>query len=269
MTDIRGRTVLITGGASGIGRLTGQLLLRRGAGRLVIWDVHEAAMRQLVEELTASGYRAEGFAVDVTDTRLLRDTVREMEARGITVDILVNNAGIIVGRTFEEHTADDITRTMEVNAVAPMQLARALLPGMIERGTGHIVNIASAAGLVANPRMSVYCESKWAMIGWSDSLRLEMEQARMGVRVTTVTPYYISTGMFAGVRSRFIPILKPGKVARAIVRAIEHDAVFLRLPAIVNFLPLVRGLLPVRWFDRVVGEWMGVYQTMRGFRGRP
>lgn len=268
MTDIRGRTVLITGGASGIGQLTGRMLLQRGAGRLVIWDVQEAGTRQVVQALTAAGYSAEGFTVDIADPHQLRSTFEEMQTRGIVVDILVNNAGIIVGRTFEEHTEDDIARTMEVNAVAPMQLARALLPGMIERGTGHIVNIASAAGLVANPRMSVYCASKWAMIGWSDSLRIEMEQARTGVRVTTVTPYYISTGMFAGVRSRFIPILKPEKVARAIVRAIESDAIFLRLPAIVNLLPLVRGLLPVRWFDRVVGEWMGVYQSMTSFRGR-
>jgi short-subunit dehydrogenase len=268
MTDIRGRTVLVTGGASGIGRLSGRLLLERGAERLVIWDVQEAAMRQVVGELAAAGYRAEGFVVDMADPARIRDAVREMHDRGIVIDILVNNAGIIVGKPFAEHTADDIARTMEINTVAPMQLARALLPAMIARGSGHVVNIASAAGMVANPLMSAYCASKWAMIGWSDSLRLEMERDRTGVQVTTVVPYYISTGMFAGVRSRFLPILKPEDVTRAIVDAIARNAIVLRLPAILNLLPLLRGILPTRWFDRVVGEWMGVYGSMSGFRGR-
>ena len=269
MSEIRGRTVLITGGASGIGRLTGRLLLERGAARLVIWDVQEALLREAVQELAAPGHQVTGFTVDLVDAGQIQGTVQEMQARGIEVDILVNNAGIIVGRPFAEHTAADITRTMDINANAPMLLTLAQLPGMLARRSGHVVNIASAAGLVSNPRMSVYCASKWAMIGWSDSLRLELERERSGVHVTTVTPYYISTGMFAGVRSRIIPIVKPETAARAIVRGIESDALFVRMPWIVNLLPLVRGLLPTRWFDRIVGDLMGVYHTMTGFRGRP
>ena len=157
---------------------------------------------------------------------------------------------------------------MDVNVLAPMRLTRTLLPSMLARRRGHVVNIASAAGMVSNPGMSVYCASKWAMIGWSDSLRLEMERGRTGVRVTTVAPYYIDTGMFEGVRSRLIPILKPERVARDIVSAIAGDRVFLRLPRILNLLPLVRGLMPTRVFDKVGGEWFGVYDTMSTFRGR-
>jgi short-subunit dehydrogenase len=106
------------------------------------------------------------------------------------------------------------------------------------------------------------------VIGWSDSLRLEMELARTGVKVTTVTPYYIDTGMFAGVRSAFIPILAPDHVANEIVTAIKRDKVFLRLPRVLNLLPMLRGIMPVRWFDKIVGEWLGVYHSMGGFRGR-
>jgi short-subunit dehydrogenase len=157
---------------------------------------------------------------------------------------------------------------MDINALAPMYLTRELLPGMVRRGGGHIVNVASAAGMVSNPQMSVYCASKWAVIGWSDSLRLEMESARTGVKVTTVTPYYIDTGMFAGVRSAFIPILTPDHVANEIVAAIKRDKIFLRLPRVLNLLPLLRGIMPTRWFDRIVGEWLGVYHSMSGFRGR-
>jgi short-subunit dehydrogenase len=206
--------------------------------------------------------------VDVADPAQVQAGVQEMESRGIAVDVLINNAGVIVGKPFVEHSLADITRTVEVNALAPMYLTRELLPGMIARGSGHVVNIASAAAMVSNPRMSVYCSSKWAVTGWSDSLRLEMERAGTGVKVTTVMPYYISTGMFAGVRSRVIPILEPERVAEEIVAAIEHDRIFLRLPRLLNFVPLLRGILPTRWFDRIGGEWLGVYHTMDEFRGR-
>ena len=268
MSRIEGTTVLVTGGASGIGALMGRALLERGASHLVIWDIQDAATDRLVSELTAPGHRVSGFKVDLGDPAQVQATARTMEAGGLAIDILVNNAGIVVGKPFVEHSLADIGRTMDVNALAPMYLTRALLPGMVTRGRGHIVNIASAAGMLSNPRMSVYCASKWALIGWSESLRLEMEQARTGVRVTTVTPYYIDTGMFAGVRTRIIPMLAPDHVTHEIVKAIERDKVLLRLPRIVNLLPLLRGIMPARLFDRIVGEWFGVYDSMTRFKGR-
>ena len=268
MSQIEAKTVLVTGGASGIGYLMGKLLLQEGAGRLVVWDIQEDAMNQVVEEFTGLGHRVDGFVVNVADLAQVQRTVREMQERAIEVDLLINNAGIIVGKQFSDHSHEDIARTMDINALAPMHLTREVLPGMLERGSGHIVNIASAAGMVSNPQMSVYCASKWAVIGWSDSLRIEMERAKTGVRVTTVTPYYIDTGMFAGVRSRVIPILKPEYVAREIVAAIKRDQIFLRLPRILNLVPLLRGLLPTRWFDRIGGEWLGVYRSMKTFKGR-
>lgn len=266
---IRGATALVTGGASGIGLLTGERLLAAGASRLVIWDIQDTAMHAAADALTARGFHVEARRVDVTDPAQLEAGVRALRESGTEIDIIVNNAGIVVGKSFVEHSPVDIDRTMDVNALAPMRLTRALLPSMLARRRGHVVNIASAAGMVSNPGMSVYCASKWAMIGWSDSLRLEMERGRTGVRVTTVAPYYIDTGMFEGVRSRVIPILNPDRVARDIVSAIAADRVFLRLPRILNLLPLVRGLMPTRVFDKVGGEWFGVYDTMSTFRGRP
>ena len=268
MSVIRGATVLVTGGASGIGLLTGERLLEAGASRLVIWDIQDRAMRAAADALGARGFQVEVHQVDLADPARLEEGVRALQASGTDIDILVNNAGIVVGRSFVEHSRADISRTMDVNALAPMHLTRALLPSMLARRRGHVVNIASAAGMVSNPGMSVYCASKWAMIGWSDSLRLEMERGRTGVRVTTVAPYYVDTGMFDGVRSRVIPILKPERVARDIVSAIAGDRVFLRLPRILNLLPLVRGLMPTRVFDKVGGEWFGVYDSMSTFRGR-
>jgi len=143
-----------------------------------------------------------------------------------------------------------------------------ILPGMIERRSGHVVNIASAAGLVSNPGMSVYCASKWAMVGWSDSVRLELEAANTGVRVTTVLPYYIDTGMFEGVRSPFIPLLRPEYAVVRIVRAIQKNKIFLRMPRLMNLVPFLKGVMPTRWFDALGGRWLGVYRSMETFRGR-
>ena len=268
MSRINGTTALITGGASGIGYLMGERLLTEGAARIVIWDIDASALERVTAELTARGFHVDGYCVDVTDSTQVRHALHTMQVRDVHVDLLINNAGIIVGRDFIAHDHDDIDRTMAINALAPMHLTRAILPAMLERGTGHIVNIASAAGMVANPGMSVYCASKWAVTGWSESLRIELERSKSGVRVTTVMPYYIDTGMFAGVRSRVLPLLKPERAARDIVTAIRKDRILVRLPGLLNVVPLVRGALPARWFDRVAGEWLGVYDTMSTFTGR-
>ncbi|MES5098492.1 SDR family oxidoreductase [Agrobacterium sp. BA1120] len=268
MKILRGKTVLITGGVSGIGLLLGRRFLAQGAAHLVIWDVQQQALHDIVSELTGQGFHVSGYLVDLADPARITAAAEEMRAAGVEVDIVINNAGVIIGKTFAEHSTRDIALTMDVNAAAPLYVAREFLSGMIARRSGHIVNIASAGGMVSNPKMSVYCASKWAIIGWSDSLRIEMEQEKTGVGVTTVTPYYINTGMFAGVRSPFIPILDAEYVADRIIAAVKSNRIFLRLPWIINFLPLLRGLLPVRWFDRIGGQWLGIYHTMDDFRGR-
>ena len=267
MTEIVGRTALITGGASGIGLLMGRMLLERGAERLIVWDVSVSnveAARTTLEPLGAVVFDR----VDVSDTEAVLAAVARLEADGTTIDLLINNAGIVVGKPFLDHEHADIDRTLAINTGALMHLTRALLPGMVAHGRGHVVNIASAAALVSNPNMSVYAASKWAVTGWSDSLRQEMERSGTGVRVTTVLPYYIHTGMFDGVRSRLIPILQPEDVARRILRAVERDAVFLHMPGIVRLLPLLRGLLPTRALDFVLNRIFGVSSSMDDFRGR-
>lgn len=107
------------------------------------------------------------------------------------------------------------------------------------------------------------------MIGWSDSLRLEMEKLETNVNVTYATPYYISTGMFDGVQtSIFIPINKPDAAARKIIDAVEKNKIFVRMPPIVHILPFVKGILPTRAFDLIVGKFLKVYTRMDEFTGR-
>ncbi len=268
MSTLKGKKVLITGGASGIGRLMGQELIQEGIELLVIWDLNAQLLQETKTHFQKWKVQVEIYPIDITDTEKVITTFQEMTAKLGTIDVIINNAGIIVGKEFIHHTHDEIDRTLHINSSSPMHIAKAALPGMLAQKSGHIVNIASAAGLISNPNMSVYCASKWAIIGWSDSLRIELERNQSGVNVTTVMPYYINTGMFAGVRSPFIPILKPEYVARKIVLSIKTDKIFLRLPWIIQLLPLIKGILPTRVFDFIVGRALGIYNTMRTFKGR-
>ena len=138
---------------------------------------------------------------------------------------------------------------------------------MIAQKSGHICNIASSAGFISNPKMSVYAASKWAVIGWSDSLRIEMQMKKTNVNITTVTPYYINTGMFEGVKS-LIPILNPEKVAEKIIRGIEHNRIIVSMPLSMHFIRLSQGILSIKMFDWFAGSVLRIYKTMDHFVGR-
>lgn len=267
MSHIYNATILITGGASGIGRLMGELCLEKGAKRLIIWDMDAEKLNATTTDLKSKGYEVIGELIDITDTLLVIQTATKILQAYGPVDILINNAGIVVGRFFEEHSHADIDKTMQINTQAMMHITLAFLPAMIASQKGHIVNIASAAGLAANPQMAVYVASKWAVIGWSETLRIELESKPGNLHVTTVTPFYISTGMFEGVKSPIVPIVKPTSAARQIIRAIEKNKIYCRMPWIVYAMPFFKGILPQRWFDALIGKWFGIYSSMHQFKG--
>lgn len=268
MTKIRNKTVLITGGAAGIGKIMGKRALEKGASKLIIWDINPDFLQKTTEEFKSQGYKVFPYKIDVANTEQVITAGELVKKEAGTVDILINNAGVVVGKEFKDHTHHDIDFTMNINTNAAMHVALAFLPGMIEQGEGHIVNIASAAGLLANPGMSVYVASKWGITGWSESLRIELEHLNPNLHVTTVNPSYIDTGMFAGVKSPLLlPILDPEKAVNKIIKAIENNRLFVRMPMLVNFLPFVRGILPARVFDWFAGRVLGVYESMAGFAG--
>lgn len=268
MTKFKDKTALITGGASGIGLIISKILLEKQIKKLIIWDINPEFQAQLPHVFGQHSASVLYTIIDVANTQNILSEATKLLQAGICPDILINNAGVIVGKLFVEHEPNEIEFTMNVNIVGSMQVTRAFLPAMVEKGSAHIINVSSAAGLVSNPKMSVYVASKWAMNGWSDSLRIELEALNKDMHVTTVNPYYISTGMFDGVESTpLLPILKPDYVANKIVRAIEQNKIRLRLPFLVRFTPLAAGLLPPRWFDLIIGKWFGVYRSMNHFTG--
>lgn len=268
MTKIKGNSVLITGGASGIGRIMGRMALEKGARMLIIWDINEAGIASTVKEYKKLG-KVIGYRVDVSDSEQVKEMAQATIAECGNVDIVINCAGIVTSNaTFDKLTTREIERTMSINAVAPMVIAQQFLPGMIERNHGHICNIASAAGMIANPKMSVYVASKWAVIGWSDSVRIELKQMKSKARFTTIAPYFINTGMFDGVKSRIFPILKPEPTARKILKAIERNRNFKGLPFGYHFIRFCQAVLPTSIFDYIFGEVVGIFHAMDNFTGR-
>lgn len=260
--------VLITGGASGIGKIMGRMALEKGARTFIIWDINITAIENVRKELAPYG-RVKGYVVDVSDNEIVTLAYKKTVADCGDIDIVINCAGIITSnKTFDQMTSDEILRTMNINTIAPMFIARAALPDMLRRNRGHICTIASAGGMLSNPKMSVYAASKWGVIGWSDSVRIELQDSRSDVHITTVAPYYINTGMFDGVKSRIIPILKPEYVARRVIKGIERNRTFCGIPFGFHFIRFWQAILPTRVFDWLFGELFGIYHTMDDFTGR-
>lgn len=266
MKRLKGKTTLITGGGSGIGKIMSRLMLERKS-RVIIWDISQENIDATLEELSPLG-EIHVYRLDVSAPDQVKETANKVRQEIGPVDVLINNAGIVVGKYFHEHTTQEILKTMEINASGPMVIAHEFLGDMLERNTGHICNIASSGGLVSNPKMSVYAASKWSVIGWSDSLRLEMQQLKKNVKVTTIMPYYINTGMFDGVKSK-IPILEPEPTALTIIRSIEKDKAMVTIPDYIYKLTRVtQGALPVEVFDWIADSVFGIYKTMEHFTGR-
>ena len=260
--------VLITGGASGIGKIMGRMALEKGAECLVIWDINPQNIKTTIEELSLIG-KVRGYIVDVSKHDIVVESYNKVKAECGNVDILINCAGIVTSnKTFDQMSTDEMIRTMNINTLAPMFVTRAMLPEMIRRDCGHVCTIASAGGMLSNPKMSVYAASKWGAIGWSDSVRIELQEMKSSVHVTTIAPYYINTGMFDGVKSRIIPILKPEYVAKRIIRAIERNKSFRGIPFGFHFIRFWQTVLPVKIFDFFFGKVFGIYHAMDDFTGR-
>ena len=256
--------VLITGGGNGIGRLMALGAADRGA-RVTIWDVSDERGRQVRDEIRARGGSAAAATVDIT----AREAVDWAAAETGAVDILINNAGIVTGKRLLDADPDAIRRTFEVNTLSLYWMTRAFLGGMIERNRGTVVTIASAAGLVGVARQTDYSASKFAAFGFTESLRAELAAERSRVGTLVVCPYYINTGMFAGVTTKYprlLPILDEHVVATRILDAIERGKRQLIMPRLVRLLPGTR-LLPVRAFDAMQNAF-GINKTMDHFRGR-
>ncbi|OBJ50895.1 SDR family NAD(P)-dependent oxidoreductase [Mycobacterium sp. 1423905.2] len=270
MQSVRGLNVLVTGAAMGLGKLFATQAVKEGAAAVVLWDANEAALKETATELDSAGTTIHYETVDVTSQDRVAEAAERARTDVGTVHVLFNNAGIVRGNGyFWENEPRDFLLTMQVNSIGPMLVTREFLPRMIECGTQcRVVNIASSAGLNAIPRMAAYAASKWAAVGFSDSVRLELEQAgHERVRVTTVCPTYINTGMFDGAKGiLFTPMLEQEDVVDRTWVAMLAGKPLVVMPWTSKLNKVLTGVLPVRLRDAYLRR-VGVYNSMDEFSG--
>lgn len=273
MKSVEGKNVLITGAAMGMGRLFAERAIVEHAAAVVLLDVDEATLNDTLDEIADGPSEVSGYIVDVSDADAVADTAAAVLDEVGRIDVLVNNAGVVRGNHYfwETDLQRDAKFTIDVNTLAPMYVAHAFLPGMIAAsGDCRMLNMASAAGFTPNPRMAVYAASKWAVIGWSDSLRLELKQAGHDhVKVTTACPYYTRTGMFDGASSApLLPILEPAEVVEQAWKAMLAGRSFVVMPKTVMLSEMLKGVVPIDVRDFIADRIIGVYHTMDDFTGR-
>jgi short-subunit dehydrogenase len=230
--EIVGATALVTGASSGIGESISRALVAAGA-RVALVARRADRLAALARSFPAG--TAEPFACDVRDPDAVAATVSAVATRLGPVDLLVNNAGVGRYLTFLDTSPEDAAAIFETNLHAALQLTRLVLPGMLARRRGHVVNVASIAGRIGSRNHTIYCASKFALAGFSESLVYELEGT--GVGVTLVNPGIIDTPFFdhasfasfpSHAKARAIP---PERVAAAVVKAIRRDLAEITVPA--------------------------------------
>ena len=263
MLDLKGRTAVITGGAGGLGFATARVLGREGMS-VALWDLNGRKAEERAAALRAEGVTARGWGLDVTDPEAVRAGAAEVERELGPVSLLDNNAGVHFPGDFLQATDEQIRKQIDVNINSYFWCARAFVPGMVARGSGHVVMIASAAGLLGVPGMAAYSASKHAVVGFAESLRMELLRGgAAGVGMTIVCPSFIDTGMFPDTTPPlFTPWLKPDALAEKIVAAVKADRLYVREPAMVKLIPLVKAL------PRAVGDALcsltGMDRSLKG-----
>jgi short-subunit dehydrogenase len=250
LRDLTGLLVVITGGARGIGQATAELFLKRGA-RVALLDLDLALCEATARTLTDRGGEARAYRADVRELAELGAAADRIEQAQGPIDVWVNNAGIMsLGAFLEQPEAAD-RRQIEVNLLGVIHGMRVVLPRMVARGRGHVVNVASMAGKLGVPFAATYSATKHAVIGLTEAVRLE--HRRSGVDFSYVMPIPVKTELLAGTQPMaWPPPVEPGDVAQAIVHAVQTRRIEVFVPGYQRLLAVLPHLVP-----RLAVEWIG------------
>jgi NAD(P)-dependent dehydrogenase (short-subunit alcohol dehydrogenase family) len=253
MTDIENKTVLITGAGGGFGRHMVQQFRSAGA-KLILTDLSDAALHGAVDD--AGNALVASVAADLGTEAGCGVVANACSAREVVPDILVNNAGIGVAGRLDHVPRDQWETLMQLNLLAPMRLCHLFLPGMVGRGSGHIVNISSLAGWVGSQGLSAYCASKFGLRGFGESLAADLEDT--GVHVSNVYPCFSQTPIldspqYGYAERRTVPdylISDPAHVVARVIEGVRRDRLHIfpdkharRIHYITRFAPWLVPLL--------------------------
>lgn len=251
MKDIRGKRALISGAASGIGRAI-TLEFARHSIDLFLVDIDATGLAEVAADARGSGVEVIERRCDVSQASEISAAVQMILQHWGGVDILVNNAGITYyGRT-EEMSTEHWDRVLRINLDSHVQFTRELLPSLLARREAHVLNVCSMFGLLAMPKLTAYCTSKYAMVGFSEALRAEY--GREGLGVTALCPGFVATNLFAsaplpenGKGPKIPPRLfctTPEKIARTAVKAIRRNRRLVVVEPFATVLTTVKRFAP-------------------------
>nr|XP_022916266.1 estradiol 17-beta-dehydrogenase 11 [Onthophagus taurus] len=243
--NVKGDVILITGGGSGLGRLLSIKLSKLGA-KIVIWDVNEKGMEETVKMVKSNGGTIHHYKVDITKREEVYKVAEQVKKDAGDITILINNAGVVSGYHLLDIPDHLIQRTFEVNAISHFWTTKAFLPSMISNKRGHIVTIASMAGHMGCSKLVDYCSSKFAAVGFDESLRVELEALGVtDIKTTCVCPFFIhGTGMFGDVAPKFTPVLTTEQVSESVILGILREDLYVMLPKSMRYSFWVKWILP-------------------------
>uniref|UniRef100_A0A8C0F8T0 RDHE2 dehydrogenase n=1 Tax=Bubo bubo TaxID=30461 RepID=A0A8C0F8T0_BUBBB len=269
--NVSGEIVLITGAGSGLGRVLSLKFASLGA-TLVLWDINQEGLKETSRLARENGgVRVHWYICDCSKRQDIYRVADQVKKEVGDVNILVNNAGVVTGKRFIDCPDSLVEKTMEVNIMAHFWTYKAFLPAMMASNHGHLVSIASSAGLVGTNHLADYSASKFAAVGFAESIDLEMRNmGKTGVKTTTVCPYIMNTGMFDGCSTKWptlLPDLETEYVAKRIITAIQQDQEMLILPRLTYFLLALKSVIPVK-AAVALADYFGVFRVMAGFKGQ-
>ena len=253
MDNIKGKTIAITGAARGIGFATAKALLGRGA-RVVIGDRDVALGESAVAKLSNLG-PVSGYPLDVADPESFAAFLDKARADGGHIDVLINNAGVMPVGPFLDHTEQTIRSAIEVNFYGVVNGCRLVLPEMVKRRRGHIVNVASLAGMLAVPGQALYAGTKFAVVGFTTALA--DEYAPQGVDVSCVMPTFTNTELISGTATAGMTApVEPEDIAAAVVKTLDKPKTIVSVPYSLRFIAAATAFLPPRgrrWLSAKTG----------------
>ncbi len=267
MKQFYGKKIVVTGAASGIGRLMALAFAGRGAD-IIVADLNIEGAEKVAREIHAIGRQAWAYGVDVSNVDAIKAFRLQVRTDLGKIDGLVNNAGVVFGGVFEMVPLEKHLLTYQVNTTGLMAITHAFFSDLLESSDSHLVNIASASGYIGLPYGATYASSKWAVIGFSESIRLELiERGFDQVGVTTVCPGYIATGMFDGIKApSFLPLLTAEKIVAKIMAGIENNDAFVKEPFAVKSVDILRGALSQKLWDKTA-KLLGISTSMVQWKG--
>lgn len=246
---LNGASVAITGGAQGIGRATAELLAARGA-KVAIGDLNVDLAAEVADSIGGIAHH-----LDVRDAAGVAMFVAAAEAAHGPLEVYINNAGVMPNGGFLDLDPATDRMQFDVNVFGVINGMRAVLPGMVERGRGHVVNVASLAGKFPVKGLAVYNGTKFAVVGLTAATRLEF--AEHGVSVSAILPSAVDTALASGLDMRPIPKVKPEAIAEAIVESVGSRRAETAVPGYVGLLADVAGLTPepaLKAFRRLIRD---------------